>query len=116
MGITFNYPSNKVTAMNWLGQGPYRVYKNRLAGQEVFTHTKSFNYVWTGQSTNYVGHPRGGSTRRPRSGLIPKFQVFTDDSTGPLTDTLEQPITVVTPSTSLFFRLLTPPNTEIGNK
>jgi hypothetical protein len=52
-GITFNYPSNQVTAMNWLGQGPYRVWQNRTAGQEVFTHTKTYNYPWTGQNTNY---------------------------------------------------------------
>ena len=52
-GITFNYPNDQVTAMNWLGQGPYRVWQNRLAGQEIFTHTKAYNFTWTGQSTNW---------------------------------------------------------------
>ena len=51
MGITFNYPSNNVTGMSWLGRGPYRVYKNRTIGQEVFVHTKAYNYTWTGQGT-----------------------------------------------------------------
>ena len=39
MVVTFDYPSNNVTSMSWLGQGPYRDYKNRLAGQEVSSFT-----------------------------------------------------------------------------
>src|SRR5947209_4420301 len=53
IGITFDYPSNKVTAMNWLGQGPYRVWKNRPAGQEVFGHRKTINNTWTGTQWAY---------------------------------------------------------------
>jgi hypothetical protein len=115
LGITFNYPSNNVTSMNWLGQGPYRVYKNRLAGQEVFTHTKSFNFAWTGQSTNYSATRGGGSTPTTTQWTYPEFQGYHGRLNWATLNTVEQPITVVTPSTNLFFRLLTPPNTDIAN-
>jgi hypothetical protein len=108
MGITFNYPSNNVTSVNWLGQGPYRVYKNRLAGQEVFTHTKAYNYVWTGQATNYSGLDETQWTYPEFEGYHGRLYWFT-------LNTVEQPITVVAPSSNLYFRLFTPPNTDIGN-
>jgi hypothetical protein len=94
--------------MNWLGQGPYRVYKNRLLGQEIFTHTKSFNYVWTGQSTNYSGL-HGGQW------IYPEFEGYHGRLYWATLNTVEQPITVVTPSSNLYFRLFTPPNTDIAN-
>ena len=34
-GVTFDYLEANITAVRWLGQGPYRVWKNRLAGQEI---------------------------------------------------------------------------------
>jgi hypothetical protein len=49
IGVTFDYPENDVTAMRWLGQGPYRVWKNRLAGQEVGVHFKESNNTDTGK-------------------------------------------------------------------
>ncbi|MCF7976393.1 MAG: glycoside hydrolase family 2 [Phycisphaerae bacterium] len=35
MGVQFNYPEKNMKAMTWLGQGPYRVYKNRLKGGQL---------------------------------------------------------------------------------
>lgn len=32
MGITFDYPKEKITGMRWLGRGPFHVWKNRLRG------------------------------------------------------------------------------------
>lgn len=104
MGITFNYPSNNVTAMNWLGQGPFRVYKNRLAGQEIFGHTKQFNYGWTGQNTNVSGCLNQWT--------YPEFAGYHGQLYWATLQTTEQPITVVTPTTNLFFRVLTPPATD----
>ena len=108
MGITFNYPSNQVTAMNWLGQGPYRVWKNRSAGQEIFTHTKSYNFPWTGQSTNY-----GASFGKPTTQWsYPEFEGYHGQLYWATLQTTEQPITIVTPTTNLFLRVLTPPSTD----
>jgi autotransporter-associated beta strand protein len=108
MGITFNYPGNQVTAMNWLGQGPYRVWKNRSAGQEIFTHTKSYNFPWTGQSTNY-GTGYGMPTTQ---WTYPEFEGYHGQLYWATLQTTEQPITIVTPTTNLFLRVLTPPSTD----
>lgn len=111
MGITFNYPSNQVTGMNWLGQGPYRVWQNRLAGQEIFTHTKSYNFPWTGQSTNY-----GASYGKPTTQwTYPEFEGYHGQLYWATVQTTEQPITIVTPATNLFLRVLTPPATDQAN-
>ncbi|MFC1793125.1 glycoside hydrolase family 2 TIM barrel-domain containing protein [Planctomycetota bacterium] len=32
MGVTFDYPENKMMNMKWVGRGPYRVWKNRTKG------------------------------------------------------------------------------------
>jgi hypothetical protein len=109
IGINFNYPNTKVTGMNWLGQGPYRVYKNRLAGQEVFVHTKPYNDVWTGQTTNYSA-THGTATKT--QWLYPEFAGYHGQLYWASVQTTEQPITVVTPTTNLFFRILTPPSTD----
>ena len=111
MGITFNYPSNQVTAMNWLGQGPYRVWKNRSAGQEIFTHTKLYNFPWTGQSTNY-----GASFGKPTTQWIyPEFEGYHGQLYWASLQTTEQPIILVTPTANLFLRVLTPPTTDQAN-
>ena len=53
MGITFNYPEEKVIGMKWMGQGPYRVWKNRLKGQQFGVWHKDYNNTVTGESWNY---------------------------------------------------------------
>ncbi len=105
IGITFDYPSNQLTAMNWLGQGPYRVWKNRTAGQEIFTHTKNYNNTWTGQSTNYSGLTGTQWT-------YPEFAGFHGQFYWATLQTREQPITIVTATTNLFFRISSPPATD----
>jgi hypothetical protein len=106
IGVTFDYPGNKVAAMNWLGQGPYRVWKNRLAGQEIFSHTKTYNNTWTGQTTNYSG--AGATTQW----VYPEFAGFHAQLFWATLHTTEQPITIATPTTNLFLRVLTPPSTD----
>ena len=108
MGVTFNYPSNQITAMNWLGQGPYRVWKNRLAGQEIFAHTKTYNFPWTGQTTNY-----GINFGKPTSQwTYPEFEGYHGQFYWATLLTSELPITLVTSTTNLFLRVLTPPSTD----
>jgi hypothetical protein len=105
IGVTFDYPSNRVTAMNWIGRGPYRVWKNRLAGQEIFSHAKTYNNTWTGQSTNYAG-------ANITQWAYPEFAGFHAQLFWATLQTTEQPITIVTPGTNIFLRVLTPPPTD----
>lgn len=52
-GICFNYPQEKITGMKWLGRGPYRVWKNRLKGQQFGAWHKNYNNAITGEQWNY---------------------------------------------------------------
>jgi hypothetical protein len=91
-GVTFDYPETNVTAMRWLGQGPYRVWKNRLPGQEVAVHYKTANHTDTGKQWDY-----------------PEFAGYHGQFYWAQLETTRQPLTLVTPTTDLFFRVLTPP-------
>ena len=53
MGITFNYPEDKITGMKWLGCGPYRVWKNRLKGMQFRIWQKDYNNSITGETWQY---------------------------------------------------------------
>ncbi|MCW3091621.1 MAG: glycoside hydrolase family 2 [Ferruginibacter sp.] len=53
MGITFNYPEEKINGMKWMGRGPYRVWKNRMKGQQFGVWEKMYNNTVTGESWNY---------------------------------------------------------------
>jgi hypothetical protein len=53
MGITFNYPEEKITGMKYLGRGPYRVWKNRLKGQQLGVWQKAYNNTITGENWKY---------------------------------------------------------------
>lgn len=49
-GVTFDYPEKNVAGMKWLGNGPYRVYKNRMKGVEFGLWEKAYNNTITGDS------------------------------------------------------------------
>ncbi|MGB5666515.1 MAG: beta-galactosidase, partial [Maribacter sp.] len=49
-GISFNYPEEQVKGMKWLGDGPYRVYKNRMKGVNFGLWEKEYNNTITGES------------------------------------------------------------------
>jgi Glycosyl hydrolases family 2, TIM barrel domain/Glycosyl hydrolases family 2, sugar binding domain/Glycosyl hydrolases family 2/Beta galactosidase small chain len=53
MGISFDYPEEKITGMKWMGRGPYRVWKNRLKGQQFGIWEKKYNNSITGESWQY---------------------------------------------------------------
>jgi beta-galactosidase/beta-glucuronidase len=53
MGITFNYPEDKVTGMKWLGRGPFRIWKNRVPGQQFGVWHKAYNNTITGDNWGY---------------------------------------------------------------
>lgn len=53
LGITFNFPEEKINGMRWMGRGPYRVWKNRLKGQQFGVWEKAYNNTVTGESWDY---------------------------------------------------------------
>ena len=48
MGVNFSYPEELVEAVKWMGNGPYRVWKNRNQGVELGVHEKAYNSTMTG--------------------------------------------------------------------
>lgn len=47
-GVLFDYPEKLVTGKKWLGDGPYRVWKNRLRGATLNVWENAYNNTITG--------------------------------------------------------------------
>ncbi len=93
LGVTFDYPETNVSAIRWLGQGPFRVWKNRLVGQEMGVHRKTANNTNTGKDWGY-----------------PEFRGYHGKLRWATLETNELPITVVSAVPDLFFRVLSWPD------
>ena len=90
-GITFSYPEDAVTSAVLLANGPYRVWKNRLRGNNFGFYEKKFNNTITGQSWDY-----------------PEFKGYYSGFYAAQIRTLEQPVTIISATDGLFLHLFTP--------
>jgi Glycosyl hydrolases family 2, TIM barrel domain/Glycosyl hydrolases family 2, sugar binding domain/Glycosyl hydrolases family 2/Beta galactosidase small chain len=52
-GVTFDYPEARVQSAQWLGKGPYRVWKNRMRGTTDDVWTRDYNDAVTGGTWTY---------------------------------------------------------------
>ena len=91
MGITFNYPETVLTGMTYLGRGPYRVWKNRLKGQQLGIWHKDYNNAITGESWDY-----------------PEFKGYHAEVNWVRIENKESPFTVYIADKNVFFQLLKP--------
>jgi len=48
VGVAFEYPEEKMLKKTWFGDGPYRVWRNRLKGQTLGVWDTAFNTTETG--------------------------------------------------------------------
>ncbi len=87
-GISFNYPEDKVTGIKWLGRGPYKVWKNRLRGQQFGVWHKDYNNGITGESWKY-----------------PEFKGYHQDVNWITIENKEAPFTVYSDSKNTFVQL-----------
>ncbi|MEK6481802.1 glycoside hydrolase family 2 TIM barrel-domain containing protein [Catalinimonas sp. 4WD22] len=94
VGISFNYPEEKVESVRWMGQGPYRVWKNRTKGAEMGVWQKDYNNTITGQSFDSL--------------IYPEFKGYHGAFYWAELQTSEQPFRILTETPGLYFRLLTP--------
>lgn len=53
VGVTFDFPEETVKSVKWLGNGPYRVWKNRMKGVTFGLWEKAYNNTLTGESWEY---------------------------------------------------------------
>ncbi|SHL40693.1 Beta-galactosidase/beta-glucuronidase [Chitinophaga jiangningensis] len=49
VGASFNFPETAVTGVTYMGDGPYRVWKNRRKGVQLGVWNKSYNNTETGE-------------------------------------------------------------------
>lgn len=90
-GITFNYPEGNVTGATLLANGPYRVWKNRMRGNEFGLYIKKYNNTVTGETWEY-----------------PEFKGYYSNFYAVEIQTKELPITIVSATENLFLHLFTP--------
>jgi hypothetical protein len=53
LGVDFDYPEEKMKAKEWLGGGPYRVWRNRLRGAQLSRWDTAYNDPVPGESWAY---------------------------------------------------------------
>jgi len=53
MGVMFDYPESKVKSKSWIGDGPYRVWQNRLQGPQYGYWHNEYNDPIPGESFTY---------------------------------------------------------------
>jgi hypothetical protein len=90
LGVTFDYPEDDVLAMRWLGRGPGRVWKNRLAGPGFGVHRKTANNTNTAKE----------------DWVYPEFRGYHADLRWAVIETKGEPLLLVTPTPGLFLRML----------
>jgi hypothetical protein len=100
-GVTFDHPENLVLSKRWLGEGPYRVWKNRLRGGTLNVWKNDYNNTVTGW----------------RNWVYPEFKGCFAGVRWLQLDTPEGPLTVV-PEGIPFVQVLTPelPPTNLVGK
>ncbi|MEP6746805.1 MAG: glycoside hydrolase family 2 TIM barrel-domain containing protein [Bacteroidota bacterium] len=91
MGISFNYPEEKITGMKWMGRGPYRVWKNRLKGQQFGVWEKKYNNDVTGESW-----------------LYPEFKGYHADLYWAVIETTESSFKIYNENDGMFLQMLKP--------
>lgn len=92
LGISFDYPEEKVTAKQWVGEGPYRVWQNRLRGTQLGLWATPYNDTITGQS----------------SWIYPEFKGCFAGIRWLTMQTTEGPISLMIHSEGMFVQVLTP--------
>jgi hypothetical protein len=100
-GVAFDYPENLVKHKSWLGDGPYRVWKNRLRGVTFGVWENDYNNTVTGY----------------RDWDYPEFKGCFANVRWLQLETAEGPITIVPAAGIPFVQVLTPeqaPDNLIG--
>ena len=99
--MVFDYPESQVRSKQWLGDGPYRVWKNRLRGQTLGVWKNDYNNTITGW----------------RDWIYPEFKGCFANVQWLQLETTEGPITIV-PRDVPYVQVLTPdwPPTNLVGK
>lgn len=91
IGANFSFPEKEIKSVEYMGNGPYRVWKNRMKGTQFGVWNKNYNNTETGEQWIY-----------------PEFKGYYSNLYWCKFLTATQPFTVVTPNEDIFLRLFTP--------
>ena len=94
LGLSFNYPESEVKGIRWMGSGPYRVWKNRLRGQQFGIWQKDYNNTVTGEQYDHL--------------VYPEFKGYHANLYWALLQSDTAPFTVYSETDGLYLRLFTP--------
>jgi hypothetical protein len=92
-GINFSFPEGVVKEVEWTGNGPYRVWKNRMKGGTLNVWRKEYNNTSTGDDQKLI---------------YPEFKGYHSNFYWMRLNTTTQPLTVVCNNEDIFLRLFTP--------
>jgi len=88
-GVTFSYPENYIISAKWLGNGPYRVWKNRQQGVTLNTWENMYNDAKAG-----IG-----------PWIFPEFKGYFSDVSWMQFNTTQGKFLVVTEEDNMYVRL-----------
>lgn len=91
-GINFSFPENEIKSVTYMGNGPYRVWKNRMKGNQFGVWSKTYNNTETGESP----------------WVYPEFKGYHSNFYGGYFFTKNNRFTVVSETEDMFLRLFTP--------
>ena len=94
LGVSFNYPEEKIKSMQWFGNGPYRVWKNRIHGTAMGVWEKDYNNTITGESFNNM--------------IYPEFKGYHAKMNWVRFDSSESPFTILVETPNLFMQIFKP--------
>ncbi|WPU97448.1 glycoside hydrolase family 2 TIM barrel-domain containing protein [Mucilaginibacter sp. cycad4] len=94
MGVNFSFPEKDIKGVTYMGDGPYRVWKNRMKGTSLGIWDKTYNNTITGQGKV----------------VYPEFKGYYSNLYWMKLQTTGQPVTIVCNSRDVFMRLFTPAN------
>jgi hypothetical protein len=96
MGVDFSYPEELVKGVKWFGDGPYRVWKNRMQGVDLGVHQKDYNNTITGVPPV----------------IYPEFKGYHSNMYWAKIQSKEQSFLIATSTEDVFLRLYTPDQPE----
>lgn len=94
LGLTFSYPEQNCSGMQWMGRGPYRVWKNRIPGTNYGVWHKAYNNTITGESYENL--------------VYPEFKGYHANLYWATLESETTPFTVYARTDGIFFRVFTP--------
>ncbi len=94
LGLAFSFPDSVCTGMTWFGAGPYRVWKNRMAGATVDTWHKDYNNTVTGETYDNL--------------VYPEFKGYHGRMYWATLENVAAPVTVYSRRDGLFYHVFTP--------